>query len=92
MTHSPSFNAGNGLDNASGIATKNTSAPHNTPATRMAEREIRSAAIAARGARMSSPVLLRMPNGRGSPNEPARSSRAPRRAWSLSKIILELTR
>ena len=31
MTHSPSFNAGNGLDNASGIATKNTSAPHNTP-------------------------------------------------------------
>jgi len=50
----------------------------------MAEREIRSAAIAARGARMSSPVLLRMPNGRGSPNEPARSSRAPRRAWSLS--------
>src|SRR6478735_854603 len=60
MTHSASFNAGNGFDNARGIATKKTKAPHSTPATRMAEREIRSAAIAARSARMSGPVLLRM--------------------------------
>ena len=43
---------------------------------------------------MSSPVLLRMrlPNRRGCPNEPARSVRAPRRAWSVNRIILELTR
>jgi hypothetical protein len=47
MIHSPSFGEGNGLDKASGIATKNTMTPHSVPATMMAECEIRSAEIAA---------------------------------------------
>src|SRR6266851_258361 len=58
MVQSPGFGEGNGLDNASGTATKNTRAPHKEPATRMAEREIWSAEIVARDARIPNPALL----------------------------------
>src|SRR5712691_9312015 len=58
MVQSPGFGEGNGLDNASGTATKNTRAPHKEPATRMAEREIWSAEIVARNARIPNPALL----------------------------------
>src|SRR5712691_5304066 len=47
MIHVSSFSDGNGLDSASGTATKNTRTPHNAPASTMAEREIRSADLAA---------------------------------------------
>src|ERR1700716_2218031 len=56
--HSSSFGDGNGLDSASGIATKNTKTPHSTPATRMAECEIRSADIVARDTRITNSVPL----------------------------------
>ena len=58
MVQSPGFGVGNGLDKASGAATKNTKAPHSEPPTRTAEREIWSAEIAARTARMQSPCSL----------------------------------
>ena len=38
----PSFGVGNGLDCASGKATKNTDTPHSSPAVRTAKLEMRS--------------------------------------------------
>src|SRR5216683_5763377 len=58
MTQLPSRGAGNGLDSASGTATKKTRMLHNAPATRIAEWEMRSAEITARSARMITPVYL----------------------------------
>src|SRR5690242_1416533 len=43
VTQAPSRGAGYGLEEASGIATKNTRAPHKTPPTPSAACEIRSA-------------------------------------------------
>src|SRR5262245_42136326 len=91
MTRSPSLGEGNGFDNASGTATKNTSAPHSAPATRMAEWEIRSAAVAARGARISTPALLSddvCPPPRHCRERPV--ARAPRPRWSSSRDYFEV--
>src|SRR3984893_16460841 len=60
MIQVPSRGAGNGLDSASGTATKKTRIPHNAPASRTAEWEMRSAEITARSARMITPAYCQM--------------------------------
>src|SRR5262245_32641041 len=55
MSQVACVDVGNGLDSASGTATKNTSTPHSTPVSRMTEREIGSADLAARRARITEP-------------------------------------
>src|SRR5215468_5842153 len=55
MSQVSCIGVGNGLDSASGAATKNTRTPHSTPVSRMTEREIGSTDLAARRARIAEP-------------------------------------
>jgi hypothetical protein len=71
--------SGNGLDEASGTATKNTRAPHSSPATTIAEWEIRSAELTATNDRITyAHTLCRMERDR--PRSPAGHARSSRPA------------
>ena len=75
-TQVPSRGVGNGLETASGTATKKTRPPHNVPATRMAGRETRSVESDARSARMLTPMYAADDNDAPCASPPPKRSRS----------------